>query len=70
MATLFNSSRVLNVRSHVLEMVISGAVMLLGILIGLQMNDSSSGLRLLSGSALLMAGVVGFVLAIKSILKY
>jgi hypothetical protein len=70
MATQFNSNRVLNLRSHALEMVISGAVMLLGIFIGLPMNDSSSGISLLSGAALLVAGVVGFLLTMKSILKY
>ena len=70
MATLFNSNRVLNLRAHVLEMIISGVVITLGIFIGLPINDSGSGINLLSEAALLMAGVVGFVLAIKSILKY
>jgi hypothetical protein len=70
MATQFNSNRVLNLRSHALEMVISGAVMLLGIFVGLPMNDSSSGISLLSGAAFLVAGVVGFLLTMKSILKY
>jgi hypothetical protein len=70
MATQFNSNRVLNLRLHVLELVISGAVMMLGIFMGLPMNDSSSGISLLSGAALLLAGVVGFRLTMKSILKY
>jgi hypothetical protein len=70
MATQFNSNRVLNLRFHVLELVISGAVMMLGIFMGLPTNDSSSGISLLSGAALLVAGVVGFRLTMKSILKY
>ena len=51
-------------------MVISGAVMMLGIFVGLSMNDSSSGISLLSGAVLLVTGVVGFFLTMKSILKY
>jgi hypothetical protein len=70
MATQFNSNRVLNLRLHVLELVISGAVMMLGIFMGLPMNDFSSGISLLSGAALLVAGVVGFRLTMKSILQY
>jgi hypothetical protein len=70
MAAQFNSNRVLNLRFHVLELVISGAVMMLGIFMGLPMNDSSLGISLLSGAALLAAGVVGFRLTMKSILKY
>jgi hypothetical protein len=70
MATQFNSNRVLNLRFHVLELDISGALMMLGIFMGLPMNDSSSGISLLSGAALLVAGVVGFRLTMKSILKY
>ena len=70
MATQFNSNRVLNLRFRVLELVISGAVMMLGIFMGLPMNDSRSGISLLSGAALLVAGVVGFRLTMKSILKY
>jgi len=51
-------------------MVTSGALMLLGYFppfMGLPMNDSSSGISLLSGAAL-AAGVVGFILTMKSIL--
>jgi type III secretory pathway component EscR len=70
MVRQFNSNRVLNLRFCVLELVISGAVMMLGIFMGLPMNDSSSGISLLSGAALLVAGVVGFRLTMKSILKY
>jgi hypothetical protein len=44
--------------------------MMLGIFLGLSMNDSSSGISLLAGAALLVAGLVGFCLTIKSTLKF
>lgn len=70
MATLFNSNRVLILRAHVLEMIIAGVVITLGIFVGLPINDSGSGINLLSEAALLVAGVVGFLLTMKAILKY
>ena len=65
-----NPSRVLIVRAHALEISISGAAMTLGVFVWLSMKDSNSGINVLVGAALLVAGVIVFLLAMKSILKY
>jgi hypothetical protein len=65
-----NSPRILIVRAHLLEMIISGAFIAVGLFMWLSINGSNSGVGLLAGAALLVAGVIVFLLAMKSILKY
>jgi hypothetical protein len=65
-----NSPRVLLMRAHLLELIISGAVIGLGLFMWFSMNDSNSGINLLAGAALVVGGVVVFLLAMKSILKF
>lgn len=65
-----HSPRVLVLRAHLLEIVISGAAIGLGLFMWLSMNPSNSGINLLAGAALLVAGLIVFVFAMKSILKY
>jgi hypothetical protein len=65
-----NPPRVLILRAHVLEIFISGAAITLGIFVWLSMKGSNSGVNLLVGAALLVAGIILFVSAIKTILKY
>jgi hypothetical protein len=57
-------------KAHLLEMIISGAAIALGVFMWLSMKDSNSGINLLAGAALLVAGVILFVSAMKTILKY
>jgi hypothetical protein len=65
-----NPPRALILRAHILEIFISGAAIAVGIVVWLSMKDSSSGVNLLVGAALLVAGVILFVSAMKTILKY
>jgi hypothetical protein len=65
-----NSPRILILRAHLLEMFISGGFIAVGLFMWLSMNGSNSGITLLAGAALLVAGVIVFLLAVKSILKY
>ena len=65
-----NPPRVLIVRAHALEIFISGAAITLGIFVWLSMKDSNSGFNLLAGAALLVSGIILFVSAMKTILKY
>jgi hypothetical protein len=65
-----NPPRVLMLRAHALEIFISGAAITLGIFVWLSMKDSNSGVNLLVGAALLVAGVILFVSALRTILKY
>ena len=65
-----HSPRTLVLKAHLLEMVISGAAIALGLFMWLSRNDSNSGINLLAGAALLVAGLIVFVFAMKSILKY
>jgi hypothetical protein len=65
----FDTSRILVLRAHLLEMVISGAAIGLGLFMWLSRNDSNSGINLLAGAALLVAGFIVFIFAMKSILK-
>jgi hypothetical protein len=66
----FNSPRILILRAHLLEMFISGGFIAVGLFMWLSMNGSNSGITLLAGAALLVAGVIVFLRAMKSILKY
>jgi hypothetical protein len=65
-----NAPRILLLRAHLLEMVISAAAIGLGLFLWLSMSPSNSGINLLAGAALLVAGLIVFVFAMKSILKY
>ena len=62
--------RVLVLRAHALEIFISGAAITLGIFVWLSMKDSNSGVNLLVGAALVVAGVILFASAMRTILKY
>ena len=62
--------RVLILRAHALEIFISGAAITLGIFVWLSMKDSNSGVNLLVGAALVVAGVILFASAMRTILKY
>jgi hypothetical protein len=57
-------------RAHLLELIITGAAVGLGLFMWLSMNPSNSGINLLAGAALLVAGLMVFVFAMKVILKY
>jgi hypothetical protein len=65
-----NSPRVLALKAHLLEMIISVAAIGLGLFIWFSTNDSNSGINLLAAAVFLVAGVVVFLLAMKSILKF
>ena len=65
-----HSSRGLILRAHLLEMIISVAAIGLGLFLWLSMSGSNSGINLLAGAALLVAGFIVFVFAMKSILKF
>ena len=65
-----NPSRVLIVRAHALEISISGAAITLGVFVWLSMKDSNSGINVLVGAALLVAGVILLGSALRTILKY
>ena len=62
--------RVLILRAHAVEIFISVAAITLGIFVWLSMKDSNSGLNLLVGAALLVAGLILLVSALRTILKY
>jgi hypothetical protein len=51
-----NAPRILLLRAHLLEMIISGAAIGLGLFLWLSMSPSNSGINLLAGAALLVAG--------------
>jgi hypothetical protein len=64
-----NSRRALVLKAHLLEMFISVATIALGLFMWLSTSESNSGINLIAGSALLIAGIIVFVFAIKDILK-
>jgi hypothetical protein len=59
--------RVLILRAHLLEMIISIAFIGLGVFVRSHFNSDVS---LLAGAALLVAGALVFLFAMKSVLKY
>ena len=65
-----NPPRVLIMKAHLLEILISGAALTLGICVWLSAKDSNSGINLLAGAGLLVAGIILLVSAMKTILKY
>jgi hypothetical protein len=62
--------RLLVLRAHLLELIISGAAIGLGLFMWISMTGSNSGINLLAGAALLVAGFIVFIFAMKSVLKY
>jgi hypothetical protein len=62
--------RTLIVRAHALEIFISAAAITLGLFLWLSIKDSNSGVNLLAGAALLVAGIFLFFSAMKTILKF
>jgi hypothetical protein len=65
-----SSIRVLIVRAHLLEMIISIAFIGLGLFMWSPMHRTSSDVSLSAGATLLVAGAMVFLFATKSILKY
>jgi hypothetical protein len=65
-----NAPRVLLLKAHLLEMVISSAAIGLGLFMWLAMNGSNAGINLLAGAALLVGGLIVLVFALKSIFKF
>jgi hypothetical protein len=65
-----NSPRALLLRAHLLEIIISAAAIGLGVFMWVSMSSSNSGINLLAGAVLLVAGLIVFVFAIKSILRF
>jgi hypothetical protein len=65
-----SSIRVLIVRAHLLEMIISIAFIGLGLFMWPPMHRTSSDVSLSAGATLLVAGAMVFLFATKSILKY
>lgn len=64
------SPRGLMLQAHLLEMVISGAAIGLGLFMWISRNSSNSDINLVAGAVLLTAGLIVFAFAMKSILKY
>jgi hypothetical protein len=62
--------RALIVRAHALDIFFSGAAIILGLFLWFSMKDSNSGVNLLAGAALVVAGIILFASAMKTILKY
>ena len=62
--------RLLVLRAHLLEMIISAACIGLGAFMWVSMTGANSGVNLLAGAALLVAGCIVFIFAMKSILRY
>jgi hypothetical protein len=65
-----SSIRVLLLRAHLLEMIISISFIGLGLFLWSSMGRSNSDVGLFAGGALLVAGAMVFLLAVKSIVKY
>jgi len=65
-----NPPRVLIVRAHALELFLSVAAITLGLFVWLSLKDSNSGINVLVGAALLVAGVILLGSALRTILKY
>jgi uncharacterized membrane protein HdeD (DUF308 family) len=65
-----NPPRVLIVRAHALELFFSVAAITLGLFVWLSMKDSNSGVNVLVGAALLVAGIILLVSAMRTIFKH
>jgi hypothetical protein len=64
------SPRVLLLRAHLLEIIVSVAAIGLGVFMWVSMSSSNSSINLLAGAGLLVAGLIVFVFAMKSILTF
>jgi hypothetical protein len=64
-----NPLRLLILRAHLLEMIISATAVGLGLFMWLSMTASNSGINLLAGAALLVAGFIVFIFTMKNVLK-
>jgi hypothetical protein len=64
-----NTPRLLVLRAHLLEMIISAVAIGLGVFMWVSMG-SNSGINLLAGAAFLVGGFIVFIFAMKSVLKY
>ena len=62
--------RLLVLRAHLLEMIISAACIGLGAFMWVSMTGANSGVNLLAGAALLVAGCIVFIFAMESVLRY
>jgi hypothetical protein len=65
-----NPSRTFIIRAHALELFISAASITIGVFLWVAMKDSNSGVNLLVGAALVVAGIILLVSATKTIFKY
>jgi hypothetical protein len=65
-----NPPRLWILRAHAVEIFVSGASIILGIFVFLSIKDSNSGFNLLAGAALVVAGIILFVSAMRTILKH
>ena len=65
-----NPPRTFIVRAHALELFISVACITIGVFVWVAMKDSNSGVNLLAGAALVVAGIILLVSATKTIVKY
>jgi hypothetical protein len=65
-----HTPRLLVLRAHLLEMIISAVAIGLGAFLWISMSGANSGINLLAGAALLVAGFIVFIFAVRSVLKY
>jgi Na+-transporting NADH:ubiquinone oxidoreductase subunit NqrD len=65
-----NTPRILLLKAHLLEMIVSAAAIGLGVFMWVSMNGANSGINLLAGAAFLVAGFIVFGFAMRSILRY
>jgi hypothetical protein len=65
-----NPPRLLILRAHLLEIIISGGCIAAGLFMWASMNGANSSITLLAGATLLVAGVIVFLSAMKTILRY
>jgi hypothetical protein len=63
-------SRILILRALLLEMIVSIGCIAAGLVMWVSMNGSNSPVTLLTGAALLVAGVMVFGSTMKTILRY
>ena len=64
------SPRVLLLRAHLLEIIVSVAAIGLGVFMWVSMSSSNSSINLLAGAGLLVAWLIVFVFAMKSIFTF
>jgi len=57
-------------RAHLVEIIISAGAIGLGVFMWVSMSSANSDINLLAGAALLVAGLIVFVFAMKSIFTF